>query len=133
MQINQEHIYDCQRHPLLPTAEGIFDFSKYPSEPNWDAYNRYMDSVIKESTKKVVEQVRQQAIDFIKKNKEEPTMQVSYNGFIGELVKLEKKITAFGCGYDLSIYDSEKQVTHSFTNVKLEDAKFLGGAVSFGG
>lgn len=60
-------------------------------------------------------------------------MQVSYNGFTGRLEKLERKITALGCGYDLSIYDSEKQVAHSFTDVKLEDVKFLGGAVPFGG
>lgn len=133
MQLNQEHIYDCQRHPLLPTAEGIFDFSKYPSEPNWDAFDRHMDSVVREITRKLAEQVRQQAIDFIGKQKEEPTMRASYNGFTGRLEKLERKITAFGCGYDISIYDSEKQVTHSFIGVKLEDVKFLGGAVSFGG
>lgn len=56
-------------------------------------------------------------------------MQVSYNGFTGELVKLERH-TVY-CYYDLSIYDSEKQVTHSFTGVNLEDVKFLGGEVSF--
>jgi len=77
-------------------------------------------------------------------------MQVTYKGFTGELVKLERSpiaevtLTAtcspFSVGdqknswrYDLSIYDSEKQVTHSFTGVKLEDVKFLGGAVAFGG
>lgn len=72
--------------------------------------------------------------------KEELTMQVSYNGFTGELVKLEYKHRTYNArtgedfaSYDLSIYDSEKQVTHSFTGVKLEDVKFLGGAVSFGG
>ena len=72
-------------------------------------------------------------------------MQVTYNGFTGELVKMEKKETdkytlspydterhpVFA--YDLSIYDSEKQVTHSFTGVNLEDVKFMGGAVSFDG
>jgi len=78
------------------------------------------------------------------KEKEATTMQVTYNGFTGEMVKLEKKetgaykITPYDMykrpvyGYDLSIYDSEKQVTHSFTGVKLEDVKFLGGAVTFG-
>lgn len=77
--------------------------------------------------------------------KEAPTMQVTYNGFTGELVKLEKKETDKYTlspydmwehpvwGYDLSIYDSEKQVTYSFAGVKLEDVKFMGGAVSFGG
>lgn len=72
------------------------------------------------------------------------TMQVSYNGFTGELAKLEKKnvivrdyisghISENNLGYDLSIYESEKNVTHFFTGVKLEEVKFLGGAVSFGG
>lgn len=68
-------------------------------------------------------------------------MHVSYNGFAGELVKLERRTipgnfitdTKAAIVYDLSIYGSEKQVTHSFSGVKLEDVKFLGGAVSFGG
>lgn len=70
-------------------------------------------------------------------------MQVTYNGFTGELVKLERvprdrADVPIGAKFsrlpfDLSIYDSEKNVTHSFTGVKLEDVKFLGGAVSFGG
>lgn len=81
--------------------------------------------------------------------KEAPTMQVTYNGFTGELVKLERPPIAevtltvtcspFSVGdqkniwrYDLSIYDSEKQVTHSFTGVKLEDVKFHGWVVTFG-
>lgn len=68
--------------------------------------------------------------------KEAYAMQVSYNGFTGELVKLGRNPDMKMCHgyiYDISIYDSEKQVTHSFTGVKLEDVKFLGGAVSFGG
>lgn len=66
-------------------------------------------------------------------------MQVSYNGFTGELVKMEQCRKEFlnphaeKTIYDLSIYDSEKQVAHSFTGVKLEDMKFLGGTVVFGG
>lgn len=72
-------------------------------------------------------------------------MQVTYNGLTGELVKLERG-EAIGCrehrlgeplrqfyDYDLSIYDSEKQVTHSFTGVKFEDMKFHGVVVTFGG
>lgn len=63
-------------------------------------------------------------------------MQVTYNGFTGELVKLEREdLRAFGMKdrvYNLSIYDREKQVTHSFTGVKPEDIKFLGGEVRFG-
>ncbi len=58
-------------------------------------------------------------------------MQVAYNGFTGELVKLEREdLRAFGMKdrvYNLSIYDSEKQVTHSFAGVKQEDMKFSGG------
>lgn len=72
-------------------------------------------------------------------------MQVTYNGFTGELVKLEKKetgrytVTSYDTEkhlvfeYDISIYDREKKATISFTDVKLEDMKFLGGAVAFGG
>lgn len=66
----------------------------------------------------------------------EATMQVTYNGFTGELVKLEREdLRAFGVKdriYNLSIYDSEHRVTHSFAGVKLEDVKFSGGEVSFG-
>lgn len=77
--------------------------------------------------------------------KEAPTMQVTYNGFTGELVKLEKKeterytLSPFDTEkqpvfrYDLTLYDSEKQITYSFTGVKLENVKFLGEAVTFGG
>lgn len=69
-------------------------------------------------------------------------MQVTYNGFTGELLKLErvsrdKSDVPIGIKFDqlpfdLSIYDSQKNVTHSFAGVKLEDVKFLGGAVTFG-
>lgn len=70
--------------------------------------------------------------------KEVSTMQVSYNGFTGELDKLTRsdfypRNDPCKMLYDLSIYDSEKQATYSFTGVKLEDVKFLGGAVAFGG
>ena len=64
--------------------------------------------------------------------KEATTMQVTYNGFTSSPVKLEKTFCKPQF-YDLSIYDSEKQVTHSFTGVRLEDVKFSGGEVSFGG
>mgnify|MGYP001029198311 CR=1 FL=1 len=80
--------------------------------------------------------------------KEATTMQVTYNGFTGELVKLERtsvdvtlRTSIIGMptqqsdswNYNLSIYDREKHVTYSFTGVKLEDVKFSGGAVTFGG
>ena len=124
---------------MAERREEIFDFTKYPAEPNWDAYNQYMDSAIQCCIRKLAEQERKRITDFIGKGKEESTMQVSYNGFTGELEKLEKMDTLLLQPYvqreiyNLSIYDSEKQVTHSFTCVKLEDVKFLGGAVSFGG
>ena len=78
-----------------------------------------------------------------RKEKEATTMQVTYNGFTGALVKLERvsrdrRDAPMGekfskLPFDLSIYDSEKNVTYSFTGVKLEDAKFLCGEVMFGG
>lgn len=58
-------------------------------------------------------------------------MQVTYNGFTGELVKLEREEIGSYRLYSLSIYDSEKKVTHSFTGVKLEEVQFSGGTVSF--
>jgi len=70
--------------------------------------------------------------------KEATVVKISYNGFTGELVKLERHVIpcyphgAIESEYSLSIYDSEKQVTHSFTGVKIEDVKFLGGTVAFG-
>lgn len=61
-------------------------------------------------------------------------MKVEYNGFTGELVKLERQFDEFhSIVYDLSIKDREKHVVHSFTGVKLSDVKFLGGAVTFDG
>ncbi len=59
-------------------------------------------------------------------------MQVTYNGFTGELVSLEKTICT-PMLYDLSIYDREKMVTYSFTGVNPHEIKFPGGAVTFGG
>lgn len=61
-------------------------------------------------------------------------MQVTYKGFTGELDKLERGYRpSIGIVYDISIYDSEKNAIHSFTSIKLEDVKFLGRAVAFGG
>lgn len=84
----------------------------------------------------------QQKLEKIKLwKKEAATMQVTYNGFTGELEQLERVsreradvpmgIKIGEPPFNLSIYDTEKGVTYSFTNVKLEDVKFLGGAVSF--
>lgn len=82
------------------------------------------------------------------KKEEKCVMMVTYKDFTGELVKLERLLDAKGIAavdvtsgktiyqetktlYSLSLYDKEKEVTHCFTNVKLEDVKFLGGAVTF--
>lgn len=88
-------------------------------------------------------------LDALNEKKEAPTMQVEYNGFTGELVKLERitKLVSADSNiintvytptktidrYNVSIYDSEKKVTISADGVKLSDIKFLGGSVSFGG
>lgn len=109
--------------------------------PSLDASFRYIDEACQKCVKELSEKMDKHGIDFSKGKKEAPTMQVAYNGFTGELVKLERHIipgnfirdTKSAIVYDLSIYDSDKQVTHSFTGVKLEDVKFLGGAVAFGG
>lgn len=89
----------------------------------------------KEEWKKLAERLINEAMQ---DKQEEPTMKVSYNGFTGELVKMERKTplgvyvyTDYHIEYDLSIYDHEKKVTHSFTNVNLKDVKFLSGSVSF--
>lgn len=81
--------------------------------------------------------------------KEATNMQVSYNGFTGELLKLERKATQIFSykpdgemqaktffvepGFNLVIYDEGKGEIRAFSDVKLEDVKFFGGAVSFGG
>lgn len=66
-------------------------------------------------------------------NREEPTMKVSYNGFTGELVKIERRagLEAVIPGYNLEIWDDEKKVAYSFQSINLSDVKFIGGAVSF--
>lgn len=106
-------------------------------DPNAFAYQKAAAEVISESLQYMTAQI---------KNREETTtMQVTYNGFTGELVKLEKKetgrymVTPYDTakhpvfGYDISIYDREKKATISFTGVKLGDVKFGGGAVTFDG
>lgn len=70
-------------------------------------------------------------------------MRVTYNGFTGELMKLEREIGMMGITddglvhfdvrYTLTIYDSKKKVTHSFNGVKLENVKFIGIEVALGG
>lgn len=61
-------------------------------------------------------------------------MQVSYNGFTGELYKLERR-SRFSeeSFYNLGIFDIEKKCNMQFFGVKLEDVKFLSGAVPFDG
>ena len=68
----------------------------------------------------------------ILKKEEKPTMKATYNGFTGELVKLER--THYGdCRYSISLCDDDKNVTYSFSCVRLEDVKFSGGVMIFGG
>lgn len=95
----------------------------------------WVEESIKEAVQKGIEQYQRAIMNELNK-KESTAMQVTYNGLTGELVKLERiKCPPLNGAhiYDLSIYDSEKRVTHSFTGVKMEDVEFLGGAVTFGG
>lgn len=79
------------------------------------------------------------------KQKEESTMQVSYNGFTGELVKLERKVIdpeslyidsipiKFADSYELQIFTPDNGGIVSFTGVKPQGIKILGGVVTFDG
>lgn len=71
--------------------------------------------------------------------KEDETMQVTYNGFTGELVKLERTFAPYPYVAKYATYDLVLSILKdgvcakvSFTGVKMEDVKFLGGMVSFG-
>lgn len=68
-------------------------------------------------------------------NKEEHIMYdsitVSCRGFTGELKMLVK--TAAGSGYNLSIRDTESNVTHVLENVKPNEIKLVSGRVTMGG
>lgn len=64
------------------------------------------------------------------KKKEATTVQVTYNGFTGKLLKMELVCENY---YDITIYDVEKEAKVSFSGVNLDGVKFMGGAVSFGG
>ncbi len=95
-----------------------------------------IEAAISGDAEKFARILREELFAAIKKKKEAATMQVTYNGFTGELVKLEQHRAGFANEivlYDLTLYDSEKQAAISFTGVNLEDVKFLGGAVTFGG
>lgn len=69
-------------------------------------------------------------------------MKATYNGFTGELKKLERIDCVFVCVdgmtkphtlYVLEIYDTEKKATVHFENVNLADVKLSGCEVSFNG
>lgn len=129
--LHDEHIYDCQRHPLIPCDSTWMSEAQRQYAESWKVLARKLiGQMLKEEQKK-------------EEQKEAPIMgilKVEYNGFTGELVKLERLKNVFNMSpdgitaylYNLSIYDSEKEATCSFEKVKLEDIKFLGGAVSFG-
>lgn len=86
------------------------------------------------SAEELCEILKKRIDTYINDEKENATMKVTYNGFTGELTKLERRPSPVFSNqfiYDLSIYDSEKKVTYSFTGVKLEEVQFSGGTVSF--
>lgn len=64
-------------------------------------------------------------------------MKVTYNGFTGELVKLEatylSKSEDIDSTYNLVIFDRGKRVECSFRDVKLADVKFIGGTATMSG
>lgn len=72
-------------------------------------------------------------------------MQVTYNGFTGELVKLERRVIdpeslyidsipiKFADSYELQIFTPDNGGIVSFIGVKLQSIKILGGAVTFDG
>lgn len=94
----------------------------------------WFEEYIYELLRKDAEKYRKMIVAELKQ-KEATTMQATYNGFTGELVKLERiKCPPFNGAhiYDISIYDSEKNMTHSFTGVRMEDMEFSGGVVKFG-
>lgn len=106
----------------------------------------WFEDVMREAIRQNSEKYRRIIIDSLNTENEEVSMKVSYNGFTGELVNLERipnwdnyASVEFPAKfshqwfYNLSIFDREKLVTHFFTGVKLEDVKFLGGAVAFDG
>lgn len=105
---------DCRNHYYAELERSSSSFLKAVEEPS-------------EILKKCI-------ATYINDKKENTTMKVTYNGFTGELTKLERRPSSVFSNqfiYDLSIYDSEKKVTHSFTGVKLEEVQFSGGTVSF--
>lgn len=59
-------------------------------------------------------------------------MQVTYNGFTGELVRLEQTGIE-KCGrfmhrtYSIAIADDERKATYSFTNVDMRNVTILDG------
>jgi len=97
-------------------------------------YDSSFADEVRKSWEECMDAVKNCIKEALNKEKEENTIQVTYNGFTGELVNLERiKCPPLNGAYiyDISIYDDEKRCTHSFTSVKLKDVKFLGGGVSF--
>lgn len=106
----------------------------------WGSEKAWVKSVIRKNSDKY----RKIIVEALNE-KEEPAMSVlkaECKGVTGELAKLEKKSVSPDCNvmlkrmtpetvYDISIYDSEKRAAISFAGVRLEDVKFLNGAVTF--
>lgn len=113
----------------MNTIKGSFDLGGLPKITYKTAEVRKFEMELEKSLRDF--EIFKEAQDE-QKRKENFPMKVTYNGFTGELEKLER--THYGDHrYSLFIYDGDNNCTHSFTMVKLEDVKFLGGEVSFGG
>lgn len=100
----------------------------------------HMDWIIKNGIKKCNEALKEIMENEIVGHKEANTMQVTYNGFTGELVKLERTFAPYPyvakyATYDLTITILKEGVCADvhFTSVRLEDVEFSGGEVSFSG
>ena len=98
-----------------------------------------LKAAISQNTEEFAKIFRQELLAGMRMKKEATTMQVTYNGFTGELVKLERTFAPYPyvakvAQYDLTITILKEGVCADvhFTGVRLEDVKFLGGVVTFG-
>lgn len=96
-----------------------------------------IESIISENQKKLTQEIVDCFSGWIRnKESEECSMKVSYNGFTGTLVKLEYSNSELGLvhgviSYNLDIFDSDKNATHSFRNIDIRELRFLNGTMSF--
>lgn len=102
-----------------------------------------LKAAISKNTEEFAKIFRKEFLSGTRTKKEATTMQVTYNGFTGELVKLERKVIdpesiyidsvpiKFADGYELQIFTPDNSGIVAFTGVKLKDIKISGGAVTF--